>query len=93
MLEPWLARHAIKFRDNNLARLPSIREAVDARDFGTIKVFGHNLRGMGATYGMAEVTRLGLRLEVDAPAERCAELVVALDELEAWLTGVEIVAS
>jgi hypothetical protein len=91
-LDAWLARHATRFRNNSLGRLPGMREAVAAHDYEVIRRFGHDLRGMGGCYGMDEVTRIGGRLEQHAPAARHADLLVGLDELEAELTRLRVVA-
>lgn len=90
-LEPWLVRHATTFRDRSLGRLAAQRAAVTAGDHAALRVFGHNLRGMGATYGMDEVSRIGRQLEVAAASGEPGPLEALLDELEAWLRRVDFV--
>ena len=77
----WLVPHASRFRTNNLAHFAGMRASLVADDRVALRVFGHNLRGMGSTYGMDEVTHLGRRLELAAPEGAPAEIGSILDAL------------
>jgi hypothetical protein len=90
-LVDWLARHATEFRDNTLGRIPAARAAAQAGDFLAVRTFGHNLKGLGGTFGMDNVSQLGRRLEQEAIAGRGAELIGALDELTLVLTHIQFV--
>jgi HPt (histidine-containing phosphotransfer) domain-containing protein len=69
------------------------RDAVEIRDglargaFEDIARIGHNMRGNGLSYGVAEIGALGARLESAAHAKDAAEIGAALVELEECIAG------
>jgi signal transduction histidine kinase/CheY-like chemotaxis protein/HPt (histidine-containing phosphotransfer) domain-containing protein/CHASE3 domain sensor protein len=62
-------------------QIEDAREALAARDFGTIRRFGHNLKGTGRGYGFPPIEDLGREIEraaAQADPNRIAEQLDAL---------------
>lgn len=65
-------------------------EAARGGDLEQVRILGHRLKGTGAGYGLAEISRLGREIEARALAgEREAALGLARD-LAAWLADLEV---
>ncbi|HVW36472.1 MAG TPA: response regulator, partial [Pirellulales bacterium] len=57
------------------------RQAAAERDLACLAAIGHNLKGSGGTFGFAELTEIGGRLERLGAAQEFAQVAKALDEL------------
>jgi hypothetical protein len=63
-----------------------------ASDYARLEVLGHNLKGSGASYGFAELTRFGAELETAAMQSDHDALVWQIPQLDAYLSRVRLVA-
>ncbi|WP_319777967.1 Hpt domain-containing protein [Maridesulfovibrio sp.] len=69
-LEAIMPRY-LEIRQKELAEL---EEAVDQKNFETIRLLGHRLKGTGSSYGLDELTRLGTLIEDKAMDEDMSEV-------------------
>ncbi|MBV9294183.1 MAG: Hpt domain-containing protein [Acidobacteriaceae bacterium] len=46
--------------------LPIMTDLLDASDFEQLRILGHNLKGSGRSFGLAELSRIGAALEHSA---------------------------
>ena len=60
------------FLENRRQDVKLILEAVARGDFEPVRVAGHNMKGVGSSYGFEPITEIGRRLE-DAAKERAAD--------------------
>jgi PAS domain S-box-containing protein len=63
-----------------------------ASDFKSLAVLGHNLKGSGASYGFADLTRIGIALEQSANQTDTGALGAQLADLKDYLARVELFA-
>jgi HPt (histidine-containing phosphotransfer) domain-containing protein len=64
------------------SRLAQLHVALEARNFGELARFSHQLKGAGGSYGFPQLTLLAAKLEQLAKTESDdASLRLALDEL------------
>ncbi len=64
--------------------LRRIRQALERRDFETIRILGHNMKGTGSGYGLNAVSRIGELLETAARDSSIADIhaqLIALSEV------------
>lgn len=67
-------------------RLTALRKFANSGELVAIKRIGHGLKGSGATYGIAEISEIGARLEKAAAAEHRNLVTLCIDELERTLS-------
>ena len=68
----------------------SIRKALQERDFETIRIIGHNMRGTGGGYGFNELTDIGSEIQQWALAKNTLELERVAGRLHDYLERVSI---
>jgi signal transduction histidine kinase/DNA-binding response OmpR family regulator len=64
-----------------------------ASDYGRLGVLGHNMKGSGASYGFAELTRFGEGLETAAMQADHDALALQIPQLDAYLSRVHLVSA
>jgi CheY-like chemotaxis protein/HPt (histidine-containing phosphotransfer) domain-containing protein len=69
----------------------AVTEALDKKDFETIRVAGHRLKGSGANYGFADLSEMGHQLEQAAEAEDRGRIEWCLKKISVYLDRVEVV--
>jgi signal transduction histidine kinase/DNA-binding response OmpR family regulator len=74
------------FLANRARDVVRVREAVARGDFDAIATIGHNMRGNGASYGLARISAIGRKLEAAAHAASVARIRASADELDVYLT-------
>lgn len=57
------------------------RQAAAERDLASLAAIGHNLKGSGGTFGFAELTEIGGRMEMLGARQEFAQVAKVLDEL------------
>lgn len=62
--------------------VPVLRDALRRRDFKTIEVVGHKLKGNGTGYGFPGLTRIGAQLESAARNSNKELSVCLIDDFE-----------
>jgi len=78
------------FLANRQKDIVAIQDAVDKGDYETIRVLGHGMKGVGASYGFEPVSDLGIRLELGAKEGDAAKIRLAVTELAAYLARIEV---
>ncbi len=68
-----------------------MREALEKREFDTIRKLGHNMKGTGGACGFDEITRLGRDLEEGAKEKDSETIRTRLDAFEFFLKHVTVV--
>jgi HPt (histidine-containing phosphotransfer) domain-containing protein len=63
-----------------------------ASDYDRLEVLGHNMKGSGASYGFAELTRFGAELETAAMEADHDALASKIPQLDDYLSRVQLVA-
>jgi HPt (histidine-containing phosphotransfer) domain-containing protein len=71
--------------------IQSIRDFLERRDFESIHVLGHGMKGSGGGFGFDAITNFGDGLEHAARDSNISEIEKLLDELLDYLQRVEVV--
>ncbi|MGE3774055.1 MAG: Hpt domain-containing protein [Gammaproteobacteria bacterium] len=77
------------FLNNRRKDVEQIRAALAGRDFATIRLLGHSMKGAGGGYGFDPITDYGAALEQAALREDVAAIDAALAALADYLARVE----
>ena len=91
--DPFARRLLTQYLDRRRADLARLRDALDASDFGSIEISGHNLSGSGAAYGLDAISHLGADLEQAAQAGHADRVRDVLNRLERFVAGVTVAGS
>jgi HPt (histidine-containing phosphotransfer) domain-containing protein len=78
------------FLENRQGDVKAILEALDRRDYETIRILGHSLQGAGGGYGFDVITEIGQALNRAAKEERAEEIRRLVDELSSYLQRVDV---
>ena len=68
----------------------SLRELVDAGDIAEIQTIGHKLKGNSGSYGFDEMGEIGARIEEAAKQNDLDTIVAETNELEKYLSDIEV---
>ena len=85
-LEPLIPTY-LENQTNNLKKM---LQALENKDFETLRVLGHNLKGSGGGYGFEDLTQIGAAIEQAAKESKDDTIREKLTELEEFLAHVEI---
>ena len=88
--DPFARQLLAQYLSRRAADLPRLRNALEARDFGALRIAGHRLLGSGATYGLEEISRLGEKLEAAAIAKDESGVAQGIRALEQYLVSIRI---
>jgi PAS domain S-box-containing protein len=78
----------LKAMHNDINR---IREAVKVKDYETVKMVGHTLKGSGGGYGFGPITDFGIEIEASAKEEDYENIERNTNKLSDYIENVEIV--
>ena len=67
-------------------------EALNRRDFGTVEMLGHGMRGAGGSYGFPAITDIGAALEEAAESADTDASRKSVGELSRYLDRVEVIS-
>jgi signal transduction histidine kinase/HPt (histidine-containing phosphotransfer) domain-containing protein len=74
------------FLANRNADVPKLLEAIESEDFETVRVIGHNMKGVGSNYGFDGITDIGAELEIAGKQQETLlaqrQVAVLVDYLE-----------
>lgn len=73
------------YLDRRWAELGTLSEALERKDFATLRTIGHNLHGSGGAYGLAKVSELGQVLEAAANKRDCETIRATIQNMRAFL--------
>jgi signal transduction histidine kinase/ligand-binding sensor domain-containing protein/DNA-binding NarL/FixJ family response regulator len=91
-VSPELAPLVPEYLETTREQLASAVSALGSGDFEPLRRLGHNLKGSGGSFGLAEVSRLGSRLEeaaINGSQTATTDLATALEE---YLQHVRVVS-
>lgn len=78
----------LKNREEDIGKL---KKAIEEKDISTLEFLGHNLKGAGSGYGFHKVSEIGLALEEAAQKEDYTLMKRLVEELEIYMSSVEII--
>jgi PAS domain S-box-containing protein len=78
------------FLDARRKEVGAIREALGRSELEPIRVMGHNMKGIGSSYGFPPITEIGRRLEEAAVAGTKDEIRKQVEELADYLERVDV---
>ena len=79
------------FLQNMHENVESLSRALEQRDFETIRILGHGMKGAGGGYGFDAITEIGSTLEQAARDQNSGEVRRSMEELASYLHRVEVV--
>ncbi|MBN2141397.1 MAG: Hpt domain-containing protein [Desulfovibrionaceae bacterium] len=91
VIDPDLRSIIPKYMDIRRQELDELWAALGRGEAGAVRLLGHRLKGTGASYGFAELTRLGAELEAAGVQGDLDAARVLAREIEAYLSAVRIV--
>ena len=80
-----------EFLENKERDVNAIAAALTQRDYETIRVLGHGMKGSGGGYGFDMITEIGAALEQAALNGQDQDIRKWIDELEDYLGRVQVV--
>jgi len=84
-LAPW-------YLDKRRSDLVALAAALQAGDYDAIRILGHNMKGSGAGYGFAAITKIGAALEAAAKKKSDGPIGIQISALGDFLERVEVVS-
>jgi signal transduction histidine kinase/HPt (histidine-containing phosphotransfer) domain-containing protein len=78
------------FLENRNADVPKLLEAIESEDFETVRVIGHNMKGVGRNYGFDGITEIGAELELAGKQEQTMLAQRQVAALADYLERVEV---
>lgn len=88
--DPFARQLMARYLERRDSDVGNLRDALDATNFETIRVTGHNLFGSGSAYGLDEISRLGEKIERAAEQRDAAGLDALINDLETFLGALKI---
>lgn len=89
-VDPDLAEIMPRYMELSHGELDKIKEAVAQGDAETVRLIGHRFKGTGTSYGMPQISELGLAIELAGKERDLPRASVLADELRGFLNTVEI---
>ena len=80
------------FLKNRRQDVIAMREALERGDFQRVEQLGHDMKGVGGSYGFQAITDIGAALEQAAASADSGAVRMGLGELAEFLDGVEMVS-
>ena len=78
------------FLNNRQKDIQALRTAVEKRDFASVGMIGHRLKGTGGGYGFEKITEIGQQIESAGIAEDLDEISRHVDEFENYMGRVQV---
>jgi CheY-like chemotaxis protein len=78
-----------RFIERRRSEIQRLRAAHLASDFEDLRSIGHNLKGVGSSYGFPELGELGAKIERAARAQDDVALAQLIDELARFVAGAQ----
>jgi CheY-like chemotaxis protein len=90
-IDPELAPLLPRFLERKRKDIGAIRDRLEQRDYETVRVLGHNIKGEGGGYGLEALTTIGSSIEEAARVKDPDQLREMVDALATYLNEVEVV--
>lgn len=78
------------FMANRNKELHELRSALSQTDFAGLRLLGHRMKGVGASYGFTEISALGKQIEEAAKAGNAGSVGTMIDAYEHYLARVSV---
>lgn len=79
------------FLENRQKDIKTISEALGKKEYDTIRLIGHSMKGSGAGYGFDDLSDMGKALEEAAEKKGARSIQKELVKFEAYLKNVQVV--
>jgi HPt (histidine-containing phosphotransfer) domain-containing protein len=79
------------FFKNRQKELESLRSALAGQNFDQLRHIGHRMKGVGNSYGFAEISEIGKRIEDAARTSDGNAIGICIDEYTDYLSKVQVV--
>lgn len=79
------------YLENKREEVDTIRQALTAKDFETIRVLGHGMKGSGGGYGFDAITDIGSAIEAAAKEKNPEKILKSIDHLLDYIERAQIV--
>ncbi|OEH85603.1 hypothetical protein BHU72_02045 [Desulfuribacillus stibiiarsenatis] len=79
------------FLDNRKKDIMNLMHYVAQKDFESIRIMGHSMKGYGSGYGFHKVTEIGRVLELGAKEQNEAIILEQIEEMEKYFANIEII--
>ncbi len=79
------------FLDNRVKDVRLLKDALEQKDFPTIKALGHSMKGSGGGYGFDRISEIGRVLETAAKNENADTIQKQTISLDLFLNNLEVV--
>jgi len=79
------------FLENRQKDINTISDALAEKEYDTIRLIGHGMKGYGAGYGFDDLSEMGNTLEKAAEKEDTLSIQKELVKLETYLKNVQVV--
>ena len=90
-IDPDLEDIVPNFLQNRQKDITSIQKALEGKNFETIRILGHSMKGAGGGYGFDAVTDMGRSIEQAAKDHDQEEIKKWIEELSLYLERVEVI--
>lgn len=90
-VDPELKDLIPDFLNNRREDIKNIQSATINSDFNTISLIGHNLKGIGSSYGFDDITVFGKALEAAGFCQDMRVIRILTQKLSDFLENVEII--
>lgn len=91
VVDPDLEEIIPRYMEIHFKELAKLEQAVCDGDGESVRIFGHKLKGTGASYGFAALTELGSSIELSGQERNFSTAGSLTAELRSYLENVEIV--
>jgi PAS domain S-box-containing protein len=92
-IDPELAPLMPRFLKRKRDDIVTIRDHIEQKDYETVRVLGHNIKGEGGGYGLNALTKIGSSIEEAAQMKDSERLHRLVDALAIVLADVELLVS
>lgn len=79
------------FLENRQKDIKAISDALAKKEYDTIRLIGHSMKGCGAGYGFDDLSEMGIALEKAAEKKDTLNIQKELVTLETYLKNVQVV--
>ena len=79
------------YMENRLKDIHSIGDALEKKDYETIRLLGHSMKGSGGGYGFDEISKIGRSIEEASKVKADDVILEQVNNLESYIENLEII--